>query len=54
MSPVSMHSMRRGSVSTPSSTGTVIKDGIVYDARRLLADVAGMVADARKRVGSSR
>ena len=27
----------------------VIKDGIVYDARRLLADVARMVAEARKK-----
>jgi imidazolonepropionase-like amidohydrolase len=32
----------------------VIKDGIVYDAPRLLADVAEMVAAARKRVASSR
>jgi imidazolonepropionase-like amidohydrolase len=27
----------------------VVKDGIVYDARRLLADVARMVAEARKK-----
>jgi hypothetical protein len=32
----------------------VIKDGIVYDARRLLADVARMVAEARKRAGNAR
>jgi imidazolonepropionase-like amidohydrolase len=32
----------------------VIKDGIVYDARRLLADVARMVAEAHKKTGKAR
>jgi imidazolonepropionase-like amidohydrolase len=31
----------------------VIKDGILYDAKKLLADVAGIVAEARKKVSAT-